>query len=40
VEKSFVERRMIIIYRYTLWKPDAGGSAGIEACDDIVEFAK
>jgi hypothetical protein len=40
VEKSCVERRMIIIYRHTLWKPDAGGGVGIEACDDIVEFAK
>ncbi|KIM71280.1 hypothetical protein PILCRDRAFT_757859 [Piloderma croceum F 1598] len=40
VEKSCVERRMIVIYRYTLWKPDAGGGVAIEACDDIVEFAK
>jgi len=42
VEKSCIERRMTIIYKYTLWKPDAasGGNASIEACDDIVEFAK
>ena len=40
VEKSCVERRMTIIYRYTLWKTDDRGNVDMEACIDIVEFAK
>jgi len=39
VEKSCVERRMIIIYNYALWKPRHDGNVD-EACIDIVEFTK
>jgi hypothetical protein len=40
VEKSCVERRMIVIYRYSLWELGPGSNVDMEACADIVEFTK
>ena len=40
VENSCVKRRAAVIYRYSLWKSDAGGDVNMQACIDIIEFTR
>jgi hypothetical protein len=40
VENSCVKRRAAVIYRYSLWKSDAGSDVNMQACIDIVEFTR
>jgi hypothetical protein len=40
VEKSCVKRRAVAIYKYSLWKAEAGTNVGMQACIDIVEFTR
>lgn len=39
-DRSCVKRRLVVIYRGSLWKSNIDTTADIEACVDIVEFTR
>jgi hypothetical protein len=40
VEKSCVQRRALVIYKYALWKSDAADNADLAAYIDMMEFTQ